>query len=112
MKGRAVSKGDLLSPGVVADQDAVYVSLRDAETKDKSVFAATFSRDANGHSVCEVEYDEKNSNFHLAFDHAEILARAIGQCPAVVNPIQNPIERAPEVQDEDKNRIATSTDHL
>ena len=112
LKGRAYCKGELDERGNEVEQDFVFVSLHNPDTKAKMVYAATFSRDDTGHSICDIEYDEKSSNCRLAFDHAEILARAIGQCPAVVNPIRNPIERAPEVLEEDKNRVVTSTDNL
>lgn len=107
MKGRALSKGDVNEAGEVVDQDFVFVSLRDPETKDKIVFAATFDRDKDGHSKCDIEYDDTSTS-RLAFDHAEIIARAVGQCPAIVNPIRNPVEHAPEVAEAEKNNIITS----
>lgn len=109
LNGRAYSKGDIDADGHVIDQDCVFVSLRNPDTKDKIVYAATFERDKNGHSICDVEYDEKNTTSHLAFDHAEILARAIGQCPAIVNPIRNPVEHAPELNAAEANNIIAST---
>lgn len=111
LKGRVYNAGQLNDHGEKVDQDYVFVSLRDPETKDLIRYAATFKVDTDGHSWCTVEYDE-NSTCKLAFDHAEIIARAVGQCPAIVNPPKNPVEHAPEVQAEDKNRIVTPTDGL
>ena len=111
MKGRALSKGDVNEAGEVVDQDFVFVSLRDPETKDKIVFAATFDRDKDGHSKCDIEYDDTSTS-RLAFDHAEIIARAVGQCPAIVNPIRNPVEHAPEVAEAEKNKVVLSTDGI
>lgn len=109
LKGRAYWKGERDAEGHEVDQDFVFVSLRDPNSKDKIVFAATFDRDKNGHSVCDIEYDEKASTCRLAFDHAEILARAIGQCPAIVNPVKNPVEHAPEVNETEANNVIAST---
>lgn len=111
LKGRAYCKGMLNENGEEVDQDYVFCLLRNPETKESTSFAATFQVDKNGHSSCEVEYGDK-STFRLAFDHAEILARAIGQCPSIVNPTPNPIERAPEVSQGDVNKVVTTTDNL
>ena len=111
LKGRAYSKGMLNEHGEEVEQDYVFCHLRDAESDARTTFAATFAVDKNGHSNCDIEYDDK-STFKLAFDHAEIIARAIGQCPAVVNPVQNPIERAPEISQGDVNKVVTTTDNL
>ena len=104
LKGRAYCKGQLNEDGKEVEQDYVFVNLSNPETKDIILYAATFSRDKNGHSICDIEYAEK-SNCRLAFDHAEIIARAVGQCPAVVNPIRNPVEHAPEVSAAEKNQV-------
>lgn len=111
LKGRAYRAGDYTEDNEKVDQDFAFVSLRDPETSDKILYVATFDRDKNGHSLCTIEYDEQ-STAKLAFDHAEILARAIGQCPSIVNPRQNRVERAPEILEQDKNRVATNVDNL
>lgn len=110
LKGRAYCKGDIDSQGNQVEQDFVFVSLRDPVSKDQIIYAASFDTDKDGHSVCDIEYAE-NSTCRMAFDHAEILARAIGRCPAVVNPISNPVEHAPEVADAEKaNVVAHASD--
>lgn len=111
LKGRSYQVGDLNESGEPVDQNYVFVSLRDPESTDTILYAATFSTDKNGHSICAVEYDP-TSKCRLAFDHAEILARAIGQCPAIVNPRQNRVEHAPEVLAAEKNRVVNTTETL
>ena len=111
LKGRAYSAGDITKEGDKIDQDCVLVTLYNPQVKDSISFVATFDRDKDGHSICEINYGDKTKS-RLAFDHAEIIARAIGQCPAIVNPIKNPVEHAPEVGDAEKNKVVLSTDGI
>jgi len=111
VKGRAYVKGDLDENGDVVSMDHVSVTLRDPVDGTKIQYVARFSLDRSCHKVAEIEYG-KESNAKLAFDHAEIVALAVASHSSVFNPQRNNVERAPEIIEQDKNRIVTPSDKL
>jgi len=111
VKGRAYIKGDLDDEDNVVDQDHVSVTLRDPVDGTKIQYTAKFHLDRYCHKVAEIEYG-KESNAQLAFDHAEIIALAVASHSSVFNPKRNDVERAPEILEQDKNRIITPADKI
>ena len=111
VKGRAYIKGDLDDDDNVVQQDHVSVTLRDPVDGTKIQYIARFHLDRSCHKVAEIEYG-KESNATLAFDHAEIIALAVASHSSVFNPKRNDVERAPEILEQDKNRIVTPADTL
>ena len=111
VKGRAYIKNDLDEEGNVVDQDHVSVTLRDPVDGIKIQYVAKFHLDGACHKVAEVEYSSE-SNAQLAFDHAEIIALAVASHSSVFNPKRNEVERAPEILEQDKNRIITPADKI
>lgn len=68
------------------EKGELEVSLRCVENGARIAFKATFTRGWMGLIQTHIEYDERKSNTTLAFDHAEIVARAILRMPGLVNP--------------------------
>lgn len=111
VKGRAYIKGDLDEDDNVVSQDHVSVTLRDPVDGTKIQYTAKFSLDRSCHKVAEIEYSHE-SNAKIAFDHAEIIALAVASHSSVFNPKRNDVERAPEILEQDKNRVVTPADKI
>lgn len=111
VKGRAYRNGDLDEHDNVVTQDYVAVFMRDPVGGERIQFVAKFHLDKDSHKVAEIEYG-KESNAKLAFDHAEIIALAVASHSAMFNPKRNDVERAPEILEQDKNRIITPADKI
>lgn len=72
-----------LKGSILEKENAVDVNLRCVENGVRIVYRATFSHGPFGILKADIEY--KDGNAHLAFDHAEMIARAITKMPAIVS---------------------------
>lgn len=77
---------------------SLTLTLRNVEKGDRIVYTTTFSRGLYGVLNAVVEYDEGKSNARLAFDHAEIIARAVLRAPDIIKTsnkfVQSPVAHA------------------
>ncbi len=85
------------------EDGSLSVTLRCAESKDEISFTAAFSRDEFGLVSTKIEY---KGDKRLAFDHAEIIARAILKTPDIVLPTRD------KTVEEEKEAKKQLSDHL
>lgn len=78
------------------------VSLRCAATNDKIDFSAKFGRGAFGLVTVVITYKDGEGYSKLAFDHAEILARAILKAPDLILPTKT----KPQTEEANKKALA------
>jgi len=74
-----------LSGHIDEESNTVSCKLRNIENGINIVFKVRFQLGPYGIPKATVEYDDDASSCKLAFDHAEILARAILKMPALVS---------------------------
>ena len=78
------------------------VFLRCAATNDKIEFSAKFGRGDFGLVTTTIEYKDGEGYSRLAFDHAEILARAILKAPDIILPTKT----NPKDEEDNKKQLA------
>lgn len=85
------------------DGTSLTLTLRNVEKGDRMVYTTTFTRGLFGVLNAAVEYDEGKSNARLAFDHAEIIARAVLRAPDIIKTsnkfVQSPVAHVEKAED-------------
>ena len=87
------------------EDGSLDVSLRCAATGEKIAFHAKFSRGNWGLINTSIDYKEGDGYSKLAFDHAEIIARAILKAPDLIMPTKTqPIDNDSKKTEQTENQ--------
>ena len=84
------------------EKGTLDISMKCIATGDKIAFSAKFSRGKFGTIETEIEYVKGKNFTELAFDHSEILARAILKAPDIILPTKT----KPINSEENKKELA------
>lgn len=98
------------------DGTSLTLRLRCPENSQRIVFTTTFSRQKYGVIEASVEYDEKESTTKLAFDHAEMISRAVLRAPDIIKTsnkfVASPVVHAEPAADSDEAMKRKLKEHL